>query len=515
MVIDLTPIYNFFSLPPDVMLYKLLLYYGWLPIAFVFVWGSIQVWLFWRNGIYKSTLNFVLLAIDIPKGNDLLPKSVENMFSYLGGAHSPPDLIEKWWLGMFQLSWSFEIVSIEGYTQFLVWTPTDLRDLLEAAIYSQYPDAEITEVNDYTEGIPTKYPNEEYNVWGGEFKLAKSNAYPIKTYREFEHTMGEPEKQFKDPMAVFMDTLSSMKKGEQFWYQIIVYPTGFDWPSKGDKEISKILKETPKGGDNIIDKLITGFVNLLWSFSEMIVQTGVESKETEKKDEALKMMNLKPKEKKQVEAIQNKISKQGFECKIRFVYVAKKEAWNKGKAIFGVIGYMKQFLDMDLNNLRIDMDMTATSAHYFFTDYQKNIKKSKIVSAYKDRTGTRGRARFILNTEELATLWHFPVEAVVRAPLIQKTPGKKGEPPMALPFSEEIRGNLNENKTSEKMIDVIFTDREIPPKKILTEEKKEDTAFKNIKEETMDDIFKDEEIENNKINNQGEKGKPPPNLPFA
>jgi hypothetical protein len=43
----------------------------------------------------------------------------------------------------------------------------------------------------------------------------------------------------------------------------------------------------------------------------------------------------------------------------------------------------------------------------------------------------------ILNTEELASIWHFPVEASVKAPLIQKVPGKKAEPPASLPISME------------------------------------------------------------------------------
>jgi hypothetical protein len=509
LVIDLSPIFNFFNLPADEIVRRLIYYYGWIPIAFMFVWGAVQVWLYYRQILFKKTIKFVLLAIDIPRNNELSPKGVENLFSYLGGGHDSPDLIEKWWLGMFQLSWCFEIVSIEGYIQFLVYTPTKLRELLETAIYSQYPDAEINEVNDYTEGIPTQYPNEEYNVWGAEFIQAKDEIYPIKTYKEFEHQASAPETQFKDPMAVLMDMMSSMKKGEQFWYQIIVYPTGFDWVKKGDKEISKILKEKSKK-KGMADVLIEGTVNLLWSISEMIITTGAEE-EKKKEEDALKMMNLKPKEKKQVEAIQGKISKQGFECKIRFAYVAKKEVFNKAKAIFGIIGFMKQFMDLDLNNLKPDMDVTATSAHYFFTESRKNEKKRKIVSAYKDRTGTRGRRRFILNIEELATLWHFPIEAVVKAPLIQKSPGRKAEPPMTLPINEDrIEGSFPSNRQEER-IDNIFLESDSQNRTLEKPLSSEKYSNQESNKEVLDDIFKvdakDTIVE--------KKGLPPQNLPFA
>jgi hypothetical protein len=508
IVIDLRPIIDFFNLPTDVMLQKFLVYYAWMPIALMFFWGGVMVWLYYRQTLYKKTIKFVLLAIDVPKGNDLSPKAIENMFSYLAGAHEPPDLIEKWWLGMFQLSFSFEIVSIEGYTQFLIFTPANYRDLLESAVYSQYPDAEITEVNDYTEGVPTHFPNEEYNVWGGEFIPAKPDIYPIKTYEQFENKIGKPETLFKDPLTVLLDMYSGFKKGEQFWYQIIVYPTGFDWPKKGDAEISKILKEKPKASNNVVDSLVTGSLGVLSGIADMITPTEATKKE-EKKDEPLKMMNLKPKEKKQIEAIQEKISKVGFECKIRFAYVAKKDVFSKAKAIFGVIGFMKQFMDLDLNNLKVDMDMTATTAHYFFTDSRKNAKKSKIVSAYRDRTGTRGRKRFILNITELATLWHFPIEAVVRAPLIQRAPGKKAEPPMSLPVTEETSASEISSETGRpKELDSIFVETkktELPLSDNISEKKQKITL------EGADNIFE------RKVNDNPpeKKGSPPDNLPVV
>ncbi len=296
-----------------------------------------------------------------------------------------------------------------------------------------------------------------------------------------------------------------MKKGEQFWYQIIVYPTGYDWVKKGDAEISRILKEKPKGSKNIADFLIEGSVNTLWSFSEMIFTTGAEN-EKKKEEDSLKMMNLKPKEKKQVEAIQGKISKQGFECKIRFAYVAKKEVFNKAKAIFGIIGFMKQFMDLDLNNFKPDMAVTATSAHYFFTESRKNEKKGKIVRAYKDRTGTRGRKRFILNIEELATLWHFPVEAVVKAPLIQKSPGRKAEPPMTLPIMEELSGGSFPSTRQEERIDSIFLESESQDRF-----SGKSSISENFSKPAVDDIFKDE-VKDMTVE---KKGQPPQNLPVA
>jgi hypothetical protein len=40
--------------------------------------------------------------------------------------------MEKWWHGMSQITFSLEIVSIDGYIHFLVRTADNWRDMVEA-----------------------------------------------------------------------------------------------------------------------------------------------------------------------------------------------------------------------------------------------------------------------------------------------------------------------------------------------------------------------------------------------
>ncbi len=460
IVIDLTPIYEFLKLPPDIMLKRLFFVFGWIPIAIVFLWGAKEMWISYVKGKWGKMQKFVLLAIDIPRGNQQTPKAMENIFTYLAGGHQTFSLIEAYWEGQFQLSFSLEIVSIDGYTQFLIYTPEKFRDLVESAVYSQYPDAEITEVNDYTEGMPTKFPDEEYDIWGAEFIQQKNSAYPIKTYKDFEHQMGVPEEQFKDPMATLMDLYSSLRKGEQLWFQLILTPIGFDWPEIGDKEISKILGESYTGKGGLSGRIVDTITGWISSFSEMIYSIWGEVEEKKKEEEdRFKMLMLKPKEKKQVESIQEKVSKLGFEFKARFVYAAKKEVMNKPKAVNGFVGFIKQFTIMDLNGLKPDMDMTATTASYFFKEMRLNDRKNKIIRNYINRDSWAGKEPGIFNIEELASLWHFPLEAVVKAPLIQKAPGRKAGPPISLSFGEEpVREELFEAASDSGEIDTIFNE---------------------------------------------------------
>ncbi len=125
LVIDMSKIDAFFALPADVMVLRLFLLVGWIPLAITFLWGIRLLWMDYINDTWYAQQKFILLAIDVPRDNRQTMKAVENLFIYLQGAHGTLNLIETYWIGIFQLQFSFEIVSIDGYTQFInsgIWS---------------------------------------------------------------------------------------------------------------------------------------------------------------------------------------------------------------------------------------------------------------------------------------------------------------------------------------------------------------------------------------------------------
>ncbi len=435
ITINTTGLDRFFNLPPEQMFLVFWGNLGWIIVGIIFIWGVLQLYLFWLAGKWAATHKTVLLAIDIPRGNEQSPKAVENMFTYLAGAHGSINFFEKWFEGKFQKSFSYEVVSIEGYTQFLIWTPKEFRNLIESSVYSQYPDAEISEVEDYTQAVPQRYPDEEYDVWGVEFTQAAPWVYPIKCYKEFEHQMGPSETQFKDPMATLMDLCGSLRQGEQLWLQYIVTPIGFDWLKDSENEINKILGRKPKAKKS----LAMQGVEALGEISEIIYPIwGEVEGDKSKEDKPKTMMDLSPVEKRRIEGVHEKLSKLSFEAKIRVVYVAKKDVMNKAKVANGIVGFMKQFGALDLNNLKPDVKKTMTKAVYFWVNSRVNQKKNNIFQGYINRSDGIGISAGIYNIEELATLWHFPVEASVRASMMQKAPGKKADAPSSLPLASDL-----------------------------------------------------------------------------
>lgn len=71
----------------------------------------------------------------------------------------------------------------------------------------------------------------------------------------------------------------------------------------------------------------------------------------------------------------------------------------------------------------------------FFSAERTLKSKRAMYNAYRRRTFPKYKGKeilCILNTEELATLWHLP-GLNVRAPLMPRIGAKKGQPPVGLP----------------------------------------------------------------------------------
>ncbi|MBT7227967.1 hypothetical protein HN859_00455 [Candidatus Parcubacteria bacterium] len=456
IVIDFTPLLNLGNEGTWPAFWYLFSHGGWVIILYIIGWGAYDIWLMGQQIKWYGTNKFVLLAVDVPKDTEQTPKAVEQLFATVSGAHAMLNAKEMYMWGQFQLHFSFEIVSIDGYVQFLIWTPTHYRDLIESSIYSQYPDAEITEVEDYVQNAPYTFPNETHKIWGTEVIPVTNQAIPIKTYTHFEDPSAE--ERFKDPLASMLETMSKIQPGEQVWFQILVKPTGFDWVKKSMELAYKIAgKKTPPKKGNFITSTFGSIFGLFFlSTGEPFILpgdgTGGAASANKKDDMPSMMLHLTPGEKGLIEAIELKASKLAFECKIRLIYIAPIEVYSPARVISSVFGSIKQFAALDLNSFKPD-PRTKTKINYFFIKQREKIRRENLMKGYRDRSGARGHNFFILGIEELATLWHFPSK-FIRAPLLQRTESKKAEPPSSLPFatgpmdeqrdiSDALRGQLN------------------------------------------------------------------------
>lgn len=422
----------FFNLPATEQAMVLFALGGWVILAYYFLTAMADLWAEYRTLTkYVTKFEWVLLAIDVPPMFVQTPKAVEQIFAHLTGSLAHLNLGEKFWQGKKQKSFSLEIISIEGYIQFLIRTEAEYRDLVEASIYAQYPEAEITEVEDYIVNIPDKFPNDDYDVAGIEFKLSSDNAYPIRTYQEFEYALSK-EAVFSDPMAAILENFTRIGHGENLWMQIVVEPVGSAWKVKGIELAKRLLKGESAKGYEIggIAGYFSTFLNFFATEMGNIVQWNFEPKEANKKEER-KGGDVTPGMRKTVEAIEEKISKVGFKNKLRLLYAARKEVYKPGSCISGFIGSMNQFHIQDRNAI---VPAVGTSAPYDPKHKKTNLLKTSFVKAFKARKMKWKKIDgYIMNTEEMATLWHFPLP-FVKTPLLHKAGHKRGEPPSGLPM---------------------------------------------------------------------------------
>ncbi|MDO8499354.1 MAG: hypothetical protein Q7S66_01690 [bacterium] len=427
--LDLSFWNSLLSLPTGELIPALFAIFGWVVLFLIFFEMGEHLWLHYRQEKYKHKWQWVVLAVDVPPLFIQTPKAVEQIFAHLSGAITNPHIGEKYWLGKKQKYFSMEIVSIEGYIQFLIRTEIEFRDLVEAAVYAQYPEAEITEVEDYVNLIPSHYPDPEYDVFGVEFTLKHSNPYPIRTYPSFEYSLSK-DVVFSDPMAALLENFSRIGHGENLWYQIVVEPINNHWREEGVELVKKIIANKKEHHESVIGTFIGDiWITILHDLQSIMHWTFEPMESHHEEAPAGKVMDLSPGMKTTLEKIEEKIAKIGFKTKINILYSARKEVYHPGRCIDGIVGAMKQYSVMGSNAI---VPYSDTTAHYAFKDYLVNMKKNKLVKAYKKRKIKIGGSPFILNIEELATIWHFPLP-FVKTPLVQKTSAKRAEPPMGLP----------------------------------------------------------------------------------
>ncbi len=429
--IDLTFWIEMFRQPTPEVIRSVYALGGWTILGLIFFWMGSELWVGYRQGKYTKDWQWVLLAVDIPPLYIQSPKAVEQIFAHLSGAKVGPNVGQKYWLGKKQKWFSLEIVGIDGYIQFLIRTESEFRDLVEAAIYAQYAEAEITEVEDYTGILPHHFPDENYDIFGIEFALEENECYPIRTYPSFEYNLSK-DVVFSDPMAALLENFSRLGPGEQLWLHIVIEPAGHHWKEEGIELVKELVAGvTHHGGNAFVDffanlpiKLGQEVFNILhWNF---------ESEEAGHGEEAApgKISDLTPGAKNTIEAIENKISKLGFKSKVRVLYIGKKEVFSPGKCIDGIVGAMSQFSIQSSNSLVAHHE---TEKHYAFKNYRLGLVKHHFVEMFKKRKLKIAGNPYILNIEELATIWHFPLP-FVKTPLLQKAQTKRGEPPMNLPL---------------------------------------------------------------------------------
>ena len=164
------------------ILWDIIKNWWWVGLPFILWRPFSYFWLYWRAETWGLRQKMVLLEVKMPKEVLKPLRAMEQVFSAIwGNTYDPPDWWEKWFEGKSLLSVQLEMVSLEGEAHFYVRVHESRKNAVEASIYSQYPDAEITVADDYTKYVPQNIPNKDWDIWGTDYQLIKEDVYPLKT----------------------------------------------------------------------------------------------------------------------------------------------------------------------------------------------------------------------------------------------------------------------------------------------------------------------------------------------
>lgn len=395
------------------------------------LWVAYTAFLTYKQGKFAKSITYDLIAVRVPPENEKTPMAMEQIMTALMTTESGPNFWEKWYVGEFQLSFSFEVVGINGQVRFLFRVPQKLRPIFEAYVYAQYPDAELQDVEDYVDFAPDRYPG-PYKVYGADIAFTKDDAYPIKTYPYFRDRDGEGKYNYIDPLASFIEALGMMAPGEQLWMQLVCQPTGTDAMRKqGLALVDEMMgrKKNKPYKSAVMGQLVKGVHLATDSTLGAIMEGTPEEVGLDDAQEEDELPFMSPGEREVLKAVEENIAQPGFFVKMRMVYVAKSEIFNKAK--FGAaFGGLLALNTQNLNGFRLD---GKTKAKRDYAKWRIPRLQRKLVLNYKWRDMYAGADPFIMSARELATVFHFPY-ITTSTPSLERAATRAAQPPPDLPF---------------------------------------------------------------------------------
>lgn len=312
---------------------------------------------------------------------------------------------------------SFEIVGYKGFVNFYAAVPVALIEVVNQAITSAYPTARLEEVAEHN--IFSKVGGTS-GTMGGELTLKEDSSLPIATYQELK----------RDTMQSLLNALSTLEKEDGAGIQILMRPAQESWRKNA---LAKADKKR-KGKDS---KKSKGAVTSGW-FKDLAfaLVKPPEEKETKPEDKQISGSDQAI-----IDSIEEKARHSAFEVSIRIV--ASSNISQRAQTI--------------KNNI------VATFALYnspgkngFKFDEAKDI--DSFITSYIMRFFPQESNKSVLNSVELATLFHFPSQNSIPTTQLERQSFKQVDGPRNVPEDGLVLG-YNIFRGSKKKIVLSLDDR--------------------------------------------------------
>ncbi|MBR3256460.1 TraM recognition domain-containing protein [Candidatus Saccharibacteria bacterium] len=316
-----------------------------------------------------------------------------------------------------QRHFSLEIIAKDGFIHYYAIVPAVLTETVKQAVQSAYPTARVEEKRE--ENI-FEGGNGAESVAGAELTLNKESYLPIATYEETK----------RDAQMAILNALSTVGKNEGAAVQLLFRPAQKMWSEKGKEYIEKTQKGEKVNssfGANLAD-LAVDLIRAPWEVPS----------ERDKNKEAASITNIKQDE---MTAIANKMRFPAFETLIRVVTSSASKP--RSEAILGgIVSAFSQFNSPELNGFKVNT--------------LKNTKK--IIIDYTFRFFPLGVRSNVLNSVELASIFHLPEQTAIPNSQVERQLVKQVDGPAKL-ATEGLFLGTNEFRGDKKPIFLQEKDR--------------------------------------------------------
>ena len=278
-----------------------------------------------------------------------------------------------WLLGQEYISFEYTAHANEIY--FYIVVPRKSKLLVEKQIIGFYPDCLIEETSEIN-----IFENRK-SVLGEAMILKKGDEFPIRTYQKLE----------SDSMNAILSALGRLSENTSATIQILLKPEDDNWQNRIKKMIRKEEKNPGK-------RRYISFNPLVWmrGFLEIFFQ---DPEEKNKKDEP----EVDEKDPIDDEGLmKEKVKKTGFLVMVRVIVTADDDA----------------IANAELRNIISSFSQFASPAYNRFRP-MRHKSLSVLIQYFILRQFAWWQKNFLLNIEEIATLFHFPHSKYNKQPEIK------------------------------------------------------------------------------------------------
>jgi hypothetical protein len=315
-----------------------------------------------------------------------------------------------------QRHFGFEIIGNKGFVHFYAAVPLALVEVVKQSVVSAYPTARLEEVPEHNIFSPV---GKVGGTVGGELHLKESFAYPIATYQDLK----------RDAMQALLNAMSTLDKEDGAGIQLLMRPADPGWR----KHALGVASSKRKG-----EKDKKGIAAILAAFKD-IGMAFVKPIESKGEDKGKQLSSL---EQATLDAIEDKTRHAGYEVMIRVVVSSNMSA--RSQAILSqLVAAFSLFDAQGKNGFKFT---PAKSIDDFITSYILRIFPQE-------------NTKDVLNSVELATIFHFPDQRAIPTSQLERQDSKQVDGPRNMPDDGLLLG-YNLFRGVKKPVRLAISDRQ-------------------------------------------------------